>query len=980
MKMKLSIQLGLLLTLPLLYSCGKGAKEELITPDPDKLYELVDPFIGTGFHGHTFPGATAPMGMVQLSPETRWEGWDACAGYHYDDDSLYGFAHTHLSGTGCSDLGDVIFLPTIDSERYTEHIDEERLPKVGFSHDREEAHAGYYSVELENGIKAELTASSLMGVHRYTYPKGAEEASLLIDLVNIKGDEIVESGLELTSESTLRGYTITNGWVPRQHVYFAAHLSRPIREAKLFLNGEVVDGQIAKGDSLRGILSLDAGAEGIVEIFVGLSQTSMQAAEANLNAELSRRGTTFNQVQADTEKQWSALLSKVKVKEGKKEDLTCLYTALYHSLVAPNRISDADGSYRGMDDEIHRASGMSYSTLSLWDTFRAEHPLLALLYPEVVPDLCRSMMQVYREGGELPIWPLYSGETRTMIGYHAVSVLADAYLSGQLRDLDPLEVLKAMIKSSNINKKGSDAYTRVGFIPANTHNESVSCTLEYAYDDWCIARMAEALGETEIADTYYRRARNYIHLFDGSTKFFRGRHEDGSWGADFDPYEVSKDYTEANGWQYRFAPMHDVEGMIALHGGADEMLNALDNLFSDTTPAGDLQDITGLIGQYAHGNEPSHHLAFLYNYLGRPSRTQELTRQILDELYDDTPEGISGNEDCGQMSAWYLFTALGLYPVTPASGELQITTPLFREVTLTLPKGQLTITTDKDPAEYPYIRSISLNGKELHRLFVTTEELAGGGTLAYTLSDKPVDDFVVEERPYSMTRKDFVSPVYSSDDITLFHDQVSVSLASATPGTRIYYTIDEGEKEEYTGTPITLTRSTTLRAYAEKDGLDPSPTTTLIVTKAEYAQAQVVSAVADGASWTLHAGAVDSTDQIATLPIIQSGVCEQPSIEMRDREDLFALTFTGFIQIPETDVYEFRLTSDDGSVLRIHDRPIVLNDGSHAFVSATGKVALSQGLHPFTLLYWQGAEGKGLRLEYRRRGQTDYTTTTLKHK
>lgn len=980
MNVKLSVGVGLCLCLQLLYSCGKGTKEELITPNPDKLYEWVDPFVGTGFHGHTFPGATAPMGMVQLSPETRWEGWDACAGYHYDDDSLYGFAHTHLSGTGCSDLGDVIFLPTIDSERYTEHIDEERLPKVGFSHDREEAHAGYYSVELDNGIQAELTASSLMGVHRYTYPKGAEEASLLIDLVNIKGDEIVESGLELTSESTLRGYTITNGWVPRQHVYFAAHLSRPIREARLFLNGEEVDGLIARGDSIRAILSLDAGDEGIVEIFVGLSQTSMEAAEANLNAELSRCGATFDQVQANTEKQWSSLLSKVKVKEGKKEDLTCLYTALYHSLVAPNRISDADGSYRGMDDEIHRASGVSYSTLSLWDTFRAEHPLLTLLFPEVVPDLCRSMMQMYREGGELPIWPLYSGETRTMIGYHAVSVLADAYLSGQLGNLDPLEVLKAMIKSSNINKKGSDAYSRLGFIPANTHNESVSCTLEYAYDDWCIARMAEALGETEIADTYYQRAQNYTHLFDGSTKFFRGRHEDGSWGADFDPYEVSKDYTEANGWQYRFAPMHDVEGMIALHGGAGGMLDALDNLFSDTTPAGDLQDITGLIGQYAHGNEPSHHLSFLYNYLGRPSRTQELTRQILDELYDDTPEGISGNEDCGQMSAWYLFTALGLYPVTPVSGELQITTPRFREVTLTLPKGKLTITTDKDPAEYPYVRFISLNGKELHRLFVTIKELTEGGTLAFTLSDKPVDDFVVEERPYSMTRKDFVSPVYSSDDITLFHDQVSVSLASATPRATIYYTIDEGEKKEYTGTPITLTRSATLRAYAEKDGLDPSPTTTLIVTKAEYAQAQDVSSVADGANWTLHAGAVESTDQIASLPIIGRGVCEQPSIEMRDREDLFALTFTGFIQVPETDVYEFRLTSDDGSVLRIHDRPIVLNDGSHAFVSATGKIALSRGLHPFTLLYWQGAEGKGLRLEYRRRGQTDYTTPTLKHK
>ena len=303
MKNKLTLQLGLLLTLPLLYACGNSRGEELITPDPTKLYEMVDPFIGTGFHGHTFPGATAPLGMVQLSPETRWEGWDACAGYHYDDDSLYGFAHTHLSGTGCSDLGDVIFLPFSDSKSYAAHIDDERLPKVGFSHDHESAHAGYYSVELDNGIRAELTAGSLIGVHRYTYPKDSGETSLLIDLVNIKGDEIVESGLELTSESTLRGYTITNGWVPGQHVYFAARLSRPIRETKLFLNGEDVNGQIAQGDSIRALLSLDAGEDGVVEIFVGLSQTSMEAAEANLNAELSRSGKTFDQVCTSTEKQ-----------------------------------------------------------------------------------------------------------------------------------------------------------------------------------------------------------------------------------------------------------------------------------------------------------------------------------------------------------------------------------------------------------------------------------------------------------------------------------------------------------------------------------------------------------------------------------------------------------------------------------------------------------------------------------------------------
>lgn len=960
----------------LLSGCKGSESKELITPDPLRLYELVDPFVGTGFHGHTFPGATAPFGMVQLSPETRWEGWDACAGYHYDDDSLYGFAHTHLSGTGCSDLGDVIFLPTTTPETYIEHIRDERLPKVGFSHDDEEAHAGYYSVRLEDGIGAELTATPLMGVHRYTFPEG--KGSLLIDLVSIKGDEMVESALEVTSDSTVRGYTITNGWVPRQHVYFAARFSHPIRESRLFLDGKEEKETAITGDSIRALLTFE---ETPLEIFVGLSQTSMEAAEANLRAELTKYGDRFDEVKAATEQEWNSLLSRIKVKEGSKADLTTLYTALYHALIAPNRTSDADGSYRGMDDRIHQRKGVSYSTLSLWDTFRAEHPLLNMLYPEIVPDLCRSMMEMYRQSGELPIWPLYSGETRTMIGYHAVSVLSDAYRSGLLGDLDPEEVLEAMLRSSNINKKGSAEYTRLGFIPSNVRNESVSCTLEYAYDDWCIARMAEAMGKKEVASEYYKRALNYLKVYDGGTGYFRGRHSDGTWTADFDPYEVSKDYTEASAWQYRFAPMHDVAGMISLHGGVKQMREALDRLFGDTTPPGELQDITGLIGQYAHGNEPSHHLAYLYNYLGRPSRTQELTRRIMDEMYSATPEGISGNEDCGQMSAWYILTALGLYPVTPGSGELQLTTPRFREVTLTLPEGkELSITTDQDPKAYPYISSISLNGKELDRLFVTTEELSEGGTLSFTLSKEPSDELGQGgDRPYSLTRgAGFVSPVYTADDITLFHDSVTLSLATATEGATVYYSIDEGERVRYDG-PITLIRSCTIRATAEREGLEPAPATTLIATRAKYLPATTVASSEAGAKWTLHAGAVASTEEIARLPIVGRGVTETPSIEMRDREDLFALTYTGYIEIPSTDVYELRLSSDDGSVLYIDKQPTVLNDGSHAFVAATGKVALSEGLHPFTLLYWQGSEGKGLRLEYRRRGSTDYTTPTLKH-
>ena len=624
-------------------------------PRPAGPVDYVDPFIGTGYHGHTYPGATTPFGMVQLSPDTRAGDWDACAGYHYDDTTIDGFSHTHLSGTGCADLADILFHPT--TREIVLHDGACVLQPYFFSHGDEKASCGYYAVELPGeNIRVELTAAPRTGVHRYTF-KGKGPRQVVVDLMHTIAEEQVDMReLRTTAPDEIAGMRRTQGWVPDQYVFFSARFSEPFADVRLL------------GDK-QAVLTFAPDTETLT-IAVGLS--SVSAANARLNSVAEVPELDFDAVHARAAALWREALGDIVVEGGSRDEMVNFYTAQYHTKLTPNLMSDVNGEYRRHDQRIARMpqGGAYYSTFSLWDTFRAWNPLQTLVNTTLVNDMIRSMLDMYDITGELPIWPLASGETGTMIGYHAASVIADAYLKG-IRGYDAEKALDAMIRSSNINKKGSDYYVAQGFIPSNIKRESVSCTLEYAYDDWAIARMAGAMGRDDVAREYAQRALNYANVFDGSTCFFRGRGTDGNWSEPFEEFATGRDYTEATPWHYRFFVPHDVNGLAGLFGSREAFVRELDRLFtleSDEMQL-DVSDVTGLMGQYAHGNEPSHHMAYLYNYVGQPWRTQELTRSLLHGMYAPTPAGIIGNEDCGQMSAWYIFSSLGFYHVCPGSNQ-----------------------------------------------------------------------------------------------------------------------------------------------------------------------------------------------------------------------------------------------------------------------------------------------------------------------
>lgn len=674
--------------------------------------DYVDPFIGTGFHGHTYPGATVPFGAVQLSPDTRAGNWDACAGYHYDDTTLKGFSHTHLSGTGCIDLGDILFRPTTLKPDLTA---ESICRPANFSHKDERASAGYYSVILKDeGIKAELTATTHTGMHRYTFPSG-KPVTIIVDLAHLLDNEyIYEAELERTTSNEIVGMRRTRGWTDNQYVYFAAQFSEPFQTVEFVQDKKIVSAETKQvGTDLQAILTFaDKDGEPIIAK-VGLSLVSVDNARKNLAEEV--KDFNFDAVCAAARNDWEQALSSITVEGGGTDDLKNFYTAIYHAMVVPNVVSDVNGEYRRHNMQIGQLpkGKMQYSTFSLWDTFRAWNPLMTLIDTALVNNMVNSYLDIYDASGELPIWPLSAAETGTMIGYHSVSVIADAYLKG-IRGFDAEKALDAMKVSSEKNKKGADYYIKYGFIPSNIKKESISCLLEFAYDDWCIARMAQEMGKEDVYRKYIERSQNYINVFDGSTKFFRGKRMDGNWETSFNPFEVGRSYTEATAWQYRFSVPYDVNGMVQLFGGKEKFITALDSIFiADPNVHGDLADITGLIGQYAHGNEPSHHIAYLYDYVGQPWKTQEMTRHLLDEMYQPTPGGISGNEDCGQMSAWYILSGLGIYSVCPGSNEFALTTPLFEKAVLKLANGKRLTLLANDPKKNIYIHKVELNGKQI---------------------------------------------------------------------------------------------------------------------------------------------------------------------------------------------------------------------------------------------------------------------------
>ena len=927
--------------------------------------EYVDPMIGTGFHGHTYPGASVPYGMVQLSPDTRTEGWDACSGYHYDDKEIIGFSHTHLSGTGCADLLDILVTP---SGRRPEIRDSLAVIEPHpFSHDGEHASCGYYSVDFtKEGIFVELTATSRTGVHRYTFNKAGDRC-LLIDLNHVtSGEKIDQCSLEVLPAGEISGMRLTGGWVADHHVYFNARFSEP------FSDVEVLSGSQA-------LLTFPSDVKSIT-MAVGISSVSSGNARENSMKEVPQ--LDFDLVRDKAESLWSSALDDIVVKGGTKDERINFYTARYHAMLVPNIMNDVNGQYRRNDGTIASVpDGMSYySTLSLWDTFRAWHPLQTLMDTTLVKDIIFSMLDMYDCTGELPIWPLASGETGTMIGYHAVSVIADAYLNG-IRGFDAEKALEAMMRSSDINGKGSDKYLEYGYVPSDLKRESVSLTLEYAYDDWTIARMAEAMGKMEIAEKYYRRAANYMNVFDGSTGFFRGRNTDGSWTRPFEPFSTGRDYTEATPWHYRFFVPHDVNGMMQLFGGKELFVKALDDLFSVESEdlQLDLDDVTGLKGQYAHGNEPSHHMAYLYSYAGMPWRTQELTRELLDEMYDISPEGIVGNEDCGQMSAWYIFSSAGFYPVCPASGQFVLTCPQFDEMQIALASGKTLRITADNPQKNRHVSSVILNGQPLDAAYITYGQLMQGGELHFVLTDKPAYYGVPSRLPYSMTAGEAVSMPYTASQVYLFEGDLDLDLGTSTPGAVIRYTLDGSEPDEHSALyegPVRITRSGVIKAKAFKEGLAPSPALVLKAVKADYIRAAKSApdeTMRHGVAYSLHEGKFCDADAVAATRPADAGVMPVPSITSAPYEDHYGYVFSGFVDIPERGVWEFMTKSDDGSILYIDGKKVVDNDGSHAAVSATGRIALDKGLHPFRLLYFEDYEGQELSWRWKAPGENTFS-------
>ena len=789
----------------------------------------VNPFIGTGGHGHTYPGASLPFGFVQLSPDTRLTGWDGCSGYHYSDSVVYGFSHRHLSGTGILDYADILFMPATGKVRFNNGAETSHKRGYGslFSHDREEASPGYYSVFLEDyDIKAELTATLRTGMHRYHF-ENDEPAHVIVDLEH--RDKVIDSELEVLNDSTIRGYRLSSSWADSQFVYFYARFSEPFKETLIRNEGENKPGQKVSGKAIKAALKFGNMGGKTLQVKVGIS--AVDTAGARKNQEAENPGWDFDTVHQKARNQWNQELSKIRAEGGRKEDRVKFYTGLYHAFLSPDIYSDVDGRYRGHDGQIHQVDNTDiYTVYSLWDTFRATHPLFTLTQQERTNDFIRTFLNIYEQGGQLPVWELSAHESFVMIGYHAIPVIADAYMKG-IRDYDTDKALKAMKHSAQLDHFGLKWYRQLGYIPSGKEGESVSKTLEYAYDDWCIARMAMAMGDTAGFQEYSRRAQYYKNVFDPSTKFMRAR-SNGGWDKPFDPREVNFNYTEANAWQYRFFVPQDVEGLIEIMGGPAAFEAALDSMFTERpqTTGRNQADITGLIGQYAHGNEPSHHMAYLYNYVGKPEKTQRYVGRIMEDLYTTQPDGLSGNEDCGQMSAWYVFSAMGFYPVTPAADDYTMGRPIFPKVTMNLENGRQFVVEAKNlDEENHYVEKVTLNGKKWDKSYLPHKTIMQGGKMTFYMASEPGKAFGKgrENLPQSLIKKHPITTTpFVESGSRVFRKNTEISLGSLEPESIIRFEMGDKEvTEDSPGyeEPLTFENTTDIRFRAFHPDFGPSP-------------------------------------------------------------------------------------------------------------------------------------------------------------
>lgn len=743
--MKYPSQLLIVLLIALV-SCVQKKQE-----NQKSVLDFVDPMIGTGAHGHTFPGAVVPFGRVQLSPDTHLLGWEASSGYHYEDTVLYGFSHTHLSGTGIGDMGDILFLP------FTDNIKGEK-PVAKMSHEKEEASPGYYQINVAPwNVKAELTATKRTGWHRYSYPK-EKQANLMIDLGHILqpnwGHKLLESHIEVVDQYTVQGYRKTSGWAKADPIWFVCKLSHPIKSYQLIADGKIVEQNQVEGIDTRAILNFDLGGEELIAT-VAISAVDMDGAVLNLSESSGYKN--FDEVHKAARKDWEEELSAIQIKTNDADVLTNFYTALYHTKISPMECNDLDGRYRGIDQEIHKIENeQAYTVYSLWDVFRSWYPLMTIIDPARSKNWAYDLYEKSTQGGILPKWELNGNYTGTMVGYPAVSILSDAMSKGLIDTLSS-EVLESAIKSSTWQQdfhdkhKGSRAEMAMpkhiyfketmGFVPIDLCKESVSYGLEMAYYDWCIMQMAKQIGNKEVEAEYKQKANAYEHYFDTELKFMRGKKSDGTWAEDFNPRfsdHMKGEFVEGNSWQWTPFVLHDLEGLTQLMGGKKQMGDWLDELFttsSEIVGENASSDITGLIGQYAHGNEPSHHVPFIYRYTDRPWRTEEIVDSVLYGFYKPTPDGIIGNEDCGQMSAWYVLNSIGLYQVCPGDNTFAISRPLVDEATIKVPGGVFTITVENNSRSNKYIKKVTLNGEEVKRNQIDYSDIKAGNHLKIFMAE-----------------------------------------------------------------------------------------------------------------------------------------------------------------------------------------------------------------------------------------------------
>jgi predicted alpha-1,2-mannosidase len=732
------------------------------TPSEEDLTRFVKIAIGTGGHGHTYPGATVPFGAVQLSPDTYNKGWDWCSGYHYSDDSIMGFSHTHLSGTGVGDMLDFLLMPGTGPAKIVSGTRDH--PEEGYRselrHADEVAEPGYYAVILRDyGIRAELSATERAGIHKYTFPLSAD-SHFVLDLAHAFGSSpglVRWSQMAAKNNDTILGGRSTAGWAEGRQIYFAMKFSKPFREFEIYSEdaGLGPAKHEAKGDHLKCVMRYQTSPGEVIYVKTGISGVSAEGALKSLDAEIP--DWDFERVRRAAHQSWQRELSRIRIETSNQKHKEIFYTALYHLMLAPTLFDDVDGQYRGMDGEVHQlTSGVhNYSTFSLWDTYRAAHPLYTLFQSHRVPDFANCLIRMANESPQgMPVWPLQGKETGTMTGYHSAAVIGEACVK-KFPGLDLAKAYAPMNRRAMVDDyRGLRLYRTLGYIPADKEEESVSKTMEYVYDDWAVAHVARAVGEADDAKALLVRSKNYRNLFDPKIGFIRAKLETGQWAEPFDPRGMGhskqwRDYTEANSWETTFAIQHDVNGYIELFGGRELFLAKLDELFNTSSelPPDAPPDIAGLVGQYAHGNEPCHHIAYLYCYAGAPYKTQERVRSLLETQYNNQPDGLAGNEDCGQMSAWYVISALGFYAVDPVSGNYVFGTPLFDKAEIELGESKrLMIKVKRTSPEDKYISSVSLNGISYSKVWFSHADVANGGEFVFDMSSQPNKEFGIGQR------------------------------------------------------------------------------------------------------------------------------------------------------------------------------------------------------------------------------------------